>query len=610
MDNRTERFDPINILLVVILIAAAFIRLFEIGSFSLSNDELSAIVRADQSSFIDLIQNGVIATDPHPAGVQIFLFYYLKIFNSPLMIRLPFVLLSSLSLFVFFHLFKNWIGRNKAVMVIALFAFMEFVVIQSQLARPYAFGLFSMSLYLWSWNELVIENRKSRIAIIVFIVSGALNCYIHYYAALFTAVVGGLGLVFAHRGKSLKTYLLLSSISVLLFLPHLGVTLDQLSRGPLTNWIDPAGPTFIWKHIWLLLNKSEGLVVAYSAFFLLGIYFLSTGKVKDKRPFFISLIFFLTPIFIGHLYSVLFGSALMDRVLLFSCPFFYLLPFTALPDVRKKVAIPITGLILFLSITTTLMSRTFLSRQYVENFSAIANDLNEARMNDGDVLMLGNYNSPEYVNFYLKNEPVEFDEIDISGDTNQARVMAAIRNSNAQHLSLSWSCKATPSSIVEYAREYFPHENYHRKYYNGGVWSMSKSSASSEVEWLEVYPDVWLFSDMEFLDVKEGSFGNKSSNGISINVSAVFEGADLDEVYLVFAVKENGDYPGHWEGHRLSDFAEHGNEIFIHCKEFPFPYFGMFNYNIYFWNPGKKEVMLSDVKISSQLEKRNYSDLY
>ena len=69
--NREERF-----LIMTVFIPVIFLRFYDLGDFSLSNDELSAIVRLRANSIIELIQFGVVKTDPHPAGVQIFLYFW------------------------------------------------------------------------------------------------------------------------------------------------------------------------------------------------------------------------------------------------------------------------------------------------------------------------------------------------------------------------------------------------------------------------------------------------------------------------------------------------------------------------------------------------------
>jgi 4-amino-4-deoxy-L-arabinose transferase-like glycosyltransferase len=100
------------LILFLITLAAAFLRFYKLGSFSLSNDELSALNRLQFSNFHDLITQGVVP-DFHPALVQVFLYYWTKLFGlSPFVVRLPFILLGIASVPLAFMLAKRWFNQE------------------------------------------------------------------------------------------------------------------------------------------------------------------------------------------------------------------------------------------------------------------------------------------------------------------------------------------------------------------------------------------------------------------------------------------------------------------------------------------------------------------
>ncbi|MBI9039541.1 MAG: hypothetical protein JEY97_15540 [Bacteroidales bacterium] len=68
-------------MLAVIIINATILRFYKYSSFSLSNDELSALHRLQFDSFGEMIEKGVKLNDVHPAGVQTFLFFRTKLFG-------------------------------------------------------------------------------------------------------------------------------------------------------------------------------------------------------------------------------------------------------------------------------------------------------------------------------------------------------------------------------------------------------------------------------------------------------------------------------------------------------------------------------------------------
>src|SRR6188508_3736379 len=93
-NSNSEIFPRI---LWTILGIAAILRLLNLTGFSLSNDELSALARLQFDSVSEVIQQGVYV-DFHPAGVQLFLYFWTKIFGfSEFAVRFPFALMGVLS---------------------------------------------------------------------------------------------------------------------------------------------------------------------------------------------------------------------------------------------------------------------------------------------------------------------------------------------------------------------------------------------------------------------------------------------------------------------------------------------------------------------------------
>src|SRR5436190_5899530 len=180
---------PEETVLVFILFIGAILRFHHLGFTSLSNDELSAIMRAHQNSFSELIQNGVM-TDFHPAGVEIFQFYWIKLFGDGVFIvRFPFVIAGILSILLLYLLAVRWFNKTSALFAASALCFLQFPLLYSQLARPYAFGLlFALaSAYFWTLilfpepNE-TIDRKKNLLLHIGFIFSMSACMHTHYFA--------------------------------------------------------------------------------------------------------------------------------------------------------------------------------------------------------------------------------------------------------------------------------------------------------------------------------------------------------------------------------------------------------------------------------------------
>src|ERR1035437_4084935 len=97
-----------NILLIIILIVAAILRFWDFFNIPFMHDELSALVRTHFNSFSDLINYGV-KGDMHPAGVQVFLFYWVKIFGEKeFIVKLPFIVSGLLAIYYTYKVAGFW----------------------------------------------------------------------------------------------------------------------------------------------------------------------------------------------------------------------------------------------------------------------------------------------------------------------------------------------------------------------------------------------------------------------------------------------------------------------------------------------------------------------
>ena len=91
-DKRTD-----YILLGIILLVAAVLRLWRFPELPFMHDELSALYRTQFDSFVEMVR---IYPDSHPIGVQLFLFYWVKLVGmSEFWVKLPFALMGIGSVF-------------------------------------------------------------------------------------------------------------------------------------------------------------------------------------------------------------------------------------------------------------------------------------------------------------------------------------------------------------------------------------------------------------------------------------------------------------------------------------------------------------------------------
>ena len=118
----------------LIIFIAAILRLICLTGFSLSNDELSALGRLEFKNITEVIEKGI-KPDGHPAGVQLFLYFWTSVFgNSEFSVRLPFALFGIGSVILLYFLARTWFNTNTAVFASLCFAILQYPILYSQIA--------------------------------------------------------------------------------------------------------------------------------------------------------------------------------------------------------------------------------------------------------------------------------------------------------------------------------------------------------------------------------------------------------------------------------------------------------------------------------------------
>ena len=252
MKNYFKKY-PENFILFFILILAAILRFNNYSSFSLFNDELSVLNRLRFDSLRELIIGGI-WVEGHPAGVQIFLFYWIKLFGiSEASIRLPFVISGIIAIFFAYLTASKWFNKTTGLFVALSLSFLQFPIIYSQLARPYGSGLMLSLILTYFWTIILFEDKKRTLLKNVLIVLGfslsiAANLYNHYFSAFLTGIIGITGLFFVKR-FNYKKYIFGGLAGLVLFLPHIPITLNHIKIGGVGEWLGKPEPDWLFNHI-------------------------------------------------------------------------------------------------------------------------------------------------------------------------------------------------------------------------------------------------------------------------------------------------------------------------------------------------------------------------
>ena len=584
--------------ILVIVSLNVYFRFYGLGDFSLSNDELSAVVRLQAASLTDLIEKGVVATDPHPAGSQVFLYCWAGIFGtSPLALRLPFAIMSLLAWFFLFALFRRWAGTWNALMAVGFSSMLSFMIIHGQLARPYAMAFLATSSFAWSWNEILIEKRKGLWLKVIYVLSASLACYTHYFAGLFTGLIAFVGLFIALKEKKTLSFLFLNLFVLALFMPHLPVTTAQLKREGLTAWIPLPESNFIWEHIFVLLNKSYQVLVIYMLLFILGLI-KSQDRKRSLRWAGLSLIFFLMPMAVGYLYTMLVGPALMDRVLYFSAPFFLVLPFLFMPPFQSSRRHGLLAISILVPTLSTSFESDFAGRYYTEDFKSLAlvADGVEDAYGNGQVLFAGNFNSPKYLQYY-SGRKLPFTVDKLVADSSLNRFMYEVRQSDKSVVLLEWACSYQSIESVEYARLFYPVLVEEGNFYNSGYWLFGRgASARDTLKSASFAVDSsgelkGLDRGAEFVNILSARASDLKGSQVVLASCSYAKDIPADAM-LVIQLKSPTGENLLWKGKKMMDFISEDRGEVILAMPWPADVADDSELAVYLWNPSKADLNL------------------
>ena len=170
--------------LIAIFVGGAIVRFLNLGGKSLWFDEAHGYNVA-QAGFDAFWNRGI---EPvHPPLFFLLLGYWSELGDSEFVLRSSSVILSLLSLYLIYRLFRGLFGQSVAITVLLLFAFNPLIIWYSQELRNYALLLFFAAL---STSALVyaVENQKWARKLIwfgIFTLSSAGLAYTHYGAIFF-----------------------------------------------------------------------------------------------------------------------------------------------------------------------------------------------------------------------------------------------------------------------------------------------------------------------------------------------------------------------------------------------------------------------------------------
>ena len=323
--DKEKYSSPHAIALLVIVVLGAVLRLVGFFDCPFTHDELSAVRRLQFDSFMDMIRDGVMLFEGHPAGVQSFLWFWSKIFGtSEIAIRLPFVLMGIACIPLMYFVTKIWFNRTAGIFAASIIAVSQYTIYYSILARPYIFGLFFVLLALLYWSKMVYNKDYSWKNVVLFGVFASCCAYTHQFSMMVAFIIGIAGLFFQSR-KSIVRYLLAALIAVVLYIPHIPITIYQLPElKGVGGWLGAPTFDFVTQYFRYLTHFSYiVLILAVLCIIISGEYTREHFSSVYKKII-TAVLLFVIPFAAGYWYSVLVDPVLQQSCLIFSFPFLVL----------------------------------------------------------------------------------------------------------------------------------------------------------------------------------------------------------------------------------------------------------------------------------------------
>lgn len=316
--NRSvEKFLVKHWAFLLVFALAAILRFWNLSEADFSHDELSALLRTRFDSLGELFQKAI-KVDGHPALVQLFLYYWAPLFDyQEFWIKLPSVLLglgSILLVYCISILFHK--GEKGELFPVILMSFSELFIYHHQVARPYAYGAFFVSLAAYGYFAWFYKAKQNKY-LIIFGIGAVLAAYTHYLALLSVLLMGLTALSRSWRNP--KPWLFTGLGVLLAFGPYLPLFWYQLNLGGVGQWLGPPEADWLFQFFHYLSNylTDSSLFIGSSAI-------LVGTLIVFYLKFWEGWLWFIGCFAIAFAYSILVNPVLQYSSLLFLSPFIFI----------------------------------------------------------------------------------------------------------------------------------------------------------------------------------------------------------------------------------------------------------------------------------------------
>lgn len=463
-----------KLILILILVVACVLRFYNLFDIPFINDEFSALYRTHVTSFAELIEKGVIA-DTLPAGVQVFLYYWIKLFGSTeWVVKLPFILFGIFSVYLIYLVAKKWYNETVALVCSAFLASLQYTVFYSQVARPYISGLFFSLLMVYSWSNLIkTPEKKFLLNSVVFILAAAVCSYNHHFSLVFAAIVGASGLFLIQRKFFLK-YIACCFIIMILYIPHINIILCQLKMGGNEGWIGDVQNNFFINYMSYVFQFST---LSYLLVVLLIVFGLVKIKKQDVnyKQFILFSCWFIIPFVVGFLYSKFVNNVMQFSVLIFSFPYLLFILFGHIKQQKTIINLLLVLAILAVNTYALVVERKHYTLFYNSIYERIMTDHQDAVKSHKSLASI--VDSDKVISeYYARKLNLDTNFVWYDSFVSEKGLITFLQKEQQRSEFLFFGCLSSNNPVsVALIQDYFPTIVQQKNYFGGTTYLFSKA---------------------------------------------------------------------------------------------------------------------------------------
>lgn len=485
------------LILFLILVLAAALRFYNVKDIPFTHDEFSAVNRTHFDNFQDLIEKGV-EVDFHPAGVQVFLYYWTMLGGeSEVWVKLPFILSGILAVALMFALAKKRFNVTTAIVASTIMATVSYSLYYGQIARPYVSGIFLVLLLFLFWQNIVYERSQRKRDFIGLAIALALCAYNHHFSAVQAAIIALSGMFMVQRDQ-VKKYLLALAASLILYAPNLPIFWVQIQKGGVggaDGWLGAPQADFLIHYLKYVFNFSWW-VYALVALLFVASFFGENRKKWGTRG--LMLLWFAIPFAIGFSYSHLVNPILQVSVLIFAFPFLLLALFGGLPKMNFKKELTLFLILAGVCVYSTIYQRQYYQLFYNSGYEQIVKET--ADFDEAGTLHFIN-SHPEINVYYEDKYHAEGKYESIENGAYKRILENELQSTSGQYLTYGYVSSANPVWL-NMMSDFYPYVVRGVNYDNGSFYALAKrgneklhvsescrytDSETRQEEWVPVY---------------------------------------------------------------------------------------------------------------------------